>query len=139
MDTHTDCLLGGLPSVTLLGNREDWYRILGRLSKLRDPSYGPETAQFADLLAPLIRRFIASFDNPKAPEIVDYWNRIFTRGPLQSGPHIWSGWIAAFTFWDKEGKKIKRRKAGRSGQLVLDGVVYESITNEDLQPGFSIV
>lgn len=133
--------------MTLLGNREDYYRILGPLSKLRHPSCGPESAQFADLLTPIICRFISSFDDPKDPKIVDFWKCIFTRGPLQSGPRPWSGWISAFMFWGKEGKKVKRSSNSRamfSGlddvpPLVLDGVVYESVTDEDLAPGFSIV
>lgn len=83
----------GLPSVTLLGQKEDYELILHRLDKLR--SYGEEPTQFANLLTPIIKRFIRSFDDPKSEETLDFWNRIVTSWNMGSGADHYSGWITA--------------------------------------------
>jgi hypothetical protein len=52
----TNSLLCGIPSVTLLGDRGDWVRILKRLDML--PRLGSEPAQFCDLLKPVLGYFV---------------------------------------------------------------------------------
>ncbi|KAF2996987.1 hypothetical protein E8E14_000963 [Neopestalotiopsis sp. 37M] len=56
----------GIPSITLLGNKEDYELILARLEKFS--TYGEESATFRTLLEPVIRNFIRSFDEPEHAE-----------------------------------------------------------------------
>ena len=67
----------GIPSVTLLGEKGDYKLILRRLDKLRN--YGKEPNIFVDLLTPVLKRFIRSFEAPDADDVLDFWNRIFSR------------------------------------------------------------
>ena len=80
----------GLPSVTLMGEKSDYELILHRLEKLR--TYGEEPSQFADLLSAVVTRFIRSFEDPKNPDVLDFWNRIVSRWHLGSGMDYYSGW-----------------------------------------------
>ena len=52
----------GIPSITLLGERDDWVKIQRRLDKL--PQLGPEPEIFARLLRPVLEYFVRSFDSP---------------------------------------------------------------------------
>ncbi|KAI4252081.1 MAG: hypothetical protein L6R42_008116 [Xanthoria sp. 1 TBL-2021] len=128
------CIACGLPSVTLLGNKEDWALILSRLEKLKE--YGEEPTQFCNLLKPVVSRFVTSFDEPRSEETTGFWQRIahYSRGG--SGPSYYSGWITAFCFWDKDGRSMYRPV---SGALKLDGMVYHSIESDAVPPGYTSV
>jgi hypothetical protein len=70
----------GLPSVTLLGSKNDWQLILTRLEKIK--TWGQEPTQFHDLLKPVISRFVRTFDDPASAEIVESgskWCRSITK------------------------------------------------------------
>jgi hypothetical protein len=99
----------GIPSVTLLGTKEDWQNILSRLPKLA--SFGSEPAQFGILLTPVLEHFIASFDNPTSEETSSFWSRICHLRSFGSGSKELSGWITAFCFWDSKGKCLFERWA----------------------------
>lgn len=141
------CLLRcGLPSVTLLGTKADWELILSRLERLKE--YGEEPAQFYDLLKPILRRFVQSFEAPLAKDTINFWQRIAHFTPGGSGPSYYSGWITAFCFWDREGKSMYQlgknsylsRWAGEGpGELELDGVVYHWIDSNQVPPGYTSV
>ncbi|KAL8853146.1 MAG: hypothetical protein Q9221_002028 [Calogaya cf. arnoldii] len=132
------CILCGLPSVTLLGEREDWILILQRLEKLKE--YGQEPTQFCNLLKPVIRRFVGSFDHPTNKEITRFWQRIAHYETGGSGPDYYSGWITAFCFWDKDGKSMHRAyDSGDERTLKLDGMVYHSIESDAVPPGYTAV
>ncbi|KAI5300225.1 hypothetical protein KEM56_002625 [Ascosphaera pollenicola] len=51
-------LLCGLPAVTLLGEREDWVQLHGKLEKLKE--FGEETATWASLLDPPIHSSVGT-------------------------------------------------------------------------------
>lgn len=53
-------LMCGIPSVTLLGEREDWEKILDRLNILSE--FSDEPTIFAELLRPVLRNMVATFD-----------------------------------------------------------------------------
>jgi hypothetical protein len=74
--SYSCCTMCGLPSVTLLGEKADYELILRRLNKLR--SYGKEPNIFVDLLTPVLKRFVRSFEAPEAEDVLDFWNRIFS-------------------------------------------------------------
>ncbi|KAF7333295.1 hypothetical protein MSAN_02424600 [Mycena sanguinolenta] len=103
---YTVILFGcGIPRVTLEGEKSDWENILDRLEKLKE--YGLETTAWYHLLRPVISRFVGAFDDPTNPENVDFWQRVahFTPGGSGMG-NYYTGWISAFTVFDKEGRWI---------------------------------
>lgn len=139
-------LLCGLPSVTLLGKREDYEQILKKLGRLE--GFGDEPVQFAALLKPVLLRFILSFDDPSAPEVIDFWQRSVHHFRGGSGPTKYSGWITAFCFWDKDGNCLYEvnNDANRKGHadsdvtsLELDGVQYGVIQDSQVPSGYSKV
>ena len=81
-------LICGIPSVTLLGNKEDWTKIRSRLDMLQ--RLGSQPQSFASLLVPVLDYFIRSFDNPTAPEVLTFWNKIAHHSGGGSGPqYVW--------------------------------------------------
>ncbi|KJZ76108.1 hypothetical protein HIM_04564 [Hirsutella minnesotensis 3608] len=87
----------GLPSVTLLGARGEWEEIEGRLEKLAQ--YGSEPAQWAELLRPIIKHMLMTFDDLDSELVKQLWLQVAQQeGSEGSGQGIetLSGWIAAF-------------------------------------------
>lgn len=134
----------------MLGEKADWKIILKRLDKLK--TFGAEPTQFCALLRPVVSRFVKSFDDPTSKEVTDFWQRIAHFNAGGSGPSYYSGWIAAFCFWDKDGKPLLRNlsahheerddapwKDSRYPNLILDGAVYHQVDSSDVPEGFSSV
>ncbi|KAI0517558.1 hypothetical protein F5B22DRAFT_109765 [Xylaria bambusicola] len=95
----------GLPSVTLLGSRHDWEMLASQVNKLYD--YGEECAHWANLLQPIMRYMLRTFDEPDSQKVKDFWLRVaYQAGKEGSGIGIrtLSGWITAFTYFDENGK-----------------------------------
>ena len=136
----------GIPAVTLLGEREDWVDIQSRLEKLK--TLGAEPEVFGELLKPILRYFIETFDRPDSPGVKDFWSKIAhqTGG---SGPYHLSGWIAAFCFWDEERKCLYDGCAvppvslkafeGWAAGCELDGVFYHRVNTDDVPSGTASV
>ncbi|KAJ9620871.1 hypothetical protein H2203_007457 [Taxawa tesnikishii (nom. ined.)] len=140
--SYTCMLACGLPTVTLLGKKQDWQTILTRLEKLLD--FGEEPTAFVKLLRPIISRFVHSFDAPSSPETVDFWQRIVGVNNQMSGATIYSGWIVAFCFWDQDGKSLHKRYARSFSYtpeefLELDGILYHHVSEDDVPPGWTRV
>lgn len=139
----------GLPSVTLLGEREDWEKILARLGKINQ--LGAEAVQFATLLKPILVNFIASFDTPGDRKVVHFWNKIAHKTGGSDTP-ILSGWITAFCFWDLDGKSLYapegkapkgkmrlEQRDFRSPGCELDGTLYPRLSIDHIPVGFASV
>jgi hypothetical protein len=108
----------GIPSVTLLGEKRDWEMIQQRITKLRD--LGEEPKEFETFLGPIIRYFIRSFEDHDSAEVEDFWNNTIKRvGRYHNA--LLSGWITAFFFWDKKGKRMFKSPEGK---YLLDGIKY---------------
>ncbi|RMJ25517.1 hypothetical protein PHISP_03627 [Aspergillus sp. HF37] len=131
---YTMVLRCGIPSVTLLGQRDDWSTMLAKLDRI--PQLGAEPATFAQLLRPVLERFVASFDSPALPEVKDFWARCAHRYSGRSGPDYLSGWITAFCFWDADGRSLHHR--GQRG-CELDGVEFHLVDTKDIPSGFASV
>ncbi|KAH9899272.1 hypothetical protein C8Q73DRAFT_639425 [Cubamyces lactineus] len=88
----------GLPTMTLDGTRADWQGILDRLDRIHE--FGDEPSVWADMLRPILNRFIIAFDGQ-----IDtaFWQHIVYRQEVTSGEDNISGWITAFCVWDHEG------------------------------------
>jgi hypothetical protein len=135
------CIMCGIPSVTLLGEKSDWIDIRRRVDKLA--RFGKEPEQFSRLLAPVLDYFIRTFENVDDPKVVDFWSKVTHRYNGGSGPTWLSGWITAFCFWDAEGKLMYREPQPDlddsdpdEGGCNLDGTLYHRIDIEDIPNGY---
>jgi Domain of unknown function (DUF4419) len=79
----------GLPSVQLQGRKEDWEKMLGRLDRLK--SFGEEPTRWYELLKPVFKMFVKTFDAPESEEIKDFWQKIAHYSGGESGPTYLSG------------------------------------------------
>ena len=105
----------GFPSVTLLGEREDWVKLQGKLDKI--PQLGTEPTRFASLLQPVLGNFVSSFDQPESPVIKTFWNTCVKNVSLGSGSSLMTGWLTTFCFWDQDGKPIHQTRDLTSHRL----------------------
>ncbi|KAI0760349.1 hypothetical protein C8Q74DRAFT_1295615 [Fomes fomentarius] len=101
---YEDGITCGIPSVTLEGAKSDWEDIHRRLWRLYE--LGPEPSVWADMLRPILRRFVDAFDGK--PDI-EFWNHIAYRDGSICGQDSLSGWITAFCVWSSEGKWIPQK------------------------------
>ena len=131
------CLMCGIPQVTLEGTKNDWKQILSRLEKLKE--YGEDTTSWYHLLRPVISRFVDAYDDPNSPELRGFWNKVAHFEGLGSGPTYLSGWITAFCFFSEKGSRIAIAQKGTSDRLVLDGVSYPKIDDQNIPLGFAEV
>jgi hypothetical protein len=118
-------IICGLPSVTLLGEKEDWQKLLARLDRLTE--FGAEPEAYRTRLAPILKRFVQSFDAPDSAEIRKFWAQIVFasyEGMCGAAPLELSGWITGFLFWDTEGKPLTGLGKGGTKGFALDGVSY---------------
>ncbi|KAF2166254.1 hypothetical protein M409DRAFT_66756 [Zasmidium cellare ATCC 36951] len=136
----------GIPSVTLLGEREDWAKLVGKIGKLA--SLGDECAKFAELLEPVLVHFVETFDHPSSETVVDFWQRIAFKVGGGSGARFLSGWITAFCFWNEDGGCMYdrpmseynlRRVEGTRHGCELGGVRYHRVDTADIPPGWASV
>ncbi|GJJ78993.1 hypothetical protein EMPS_11352 [Entomortierella parvispora] len=128
----------GLPSVTLLGEREDWEKMLERIEKLKE--YGEETTLWYSLLKPVLTGFVNTFNHPEAKATKDFWQKIAHHKSGGSGPSYLSGWITAFCFFDNDGVSLYRPpSASKAGTLTLDGVAFHRVDTNDIPSGFAEV
>lgn len=143
---YTMSLLCGIPSVTLLGERDDWMSIVKKLEKLKQ--LGDEPARFAQLLRPVLNHFVASFDSPGSADVLDFWSRCAHKGSMGSGPDYLCGWISVFCFWDEDGKMLNREKIypassakfeGQNTELCLDDALSRRVDTEKVPSGFASV
>ncbi|KAI1822680.1 hypothetical protein F4861DRAFT_376595 [Xylaria intraflava] len=141
--SYTMMLTCGIPSVTLLGEKDDWLKIRQRLDKL--PELGSEPAKFASLLRPVLDYFIRSFDDPKDPEVLVFWSKIAHESPGGSGPSYLSGWITAFCFWAADGKPLYSPPQGdvdvdgwdpKKPGCDLGGTLFHRVDTEDIPDGY---
>ncbi|KAI1326992.1 hypothetical protein F5Y16DRAFT_372916 [Xylariaceae sp. FL0255] len=117
----------GIPTVTLLGERADWTDLATRVERLGE--YGDEPSLFRDLLRPIARGFVKTFDAPHDECVKNFWRQAIDHQHGSGMNHL-SGWITAFMVWDEQGKfRIKDRliegtknaaaKAEKAGHLEL--------------------
>ncbi|KAF9888674.1 hypothetical protein FE257_008432 [Aspergillus nanangensis] len=95
----------GIPTVTLLGERNDWALLESKVDTIFS-RFGKEPGEFAALLRPVLRRFVASFDNSRGADVLRFWRTCVHHRPGQSSPDTLSGWITAFCFWDYKGRRL---------------------------------
>ncbi|KAF9872596.1 hypothetical protein CkaCkLH20_10093 [Colletotrichum karsti] len=74
----------GFPSVTLLGEREDWVKMLDGLEILS--SLSDETVEWTACLSKVLEYMVASFDRPHDEDVKSFWMRaVYESGQRGSG------------------------------------------------------
>ncbi|CZR69425.1 uncharacterized protein PAC_19325 [Phialocephala subalpina] len=70
--------------------------------------YSAEPEQWGKLLIPIVSRFSVSFYLLKSQETKDFWLRACHSAKRDDSGDVesLSGWLTAFCFWDKYGKRI---------------------------------
>ena len=95
--------LCGIPRITLEGTHGDWEELVRRGDRLAE--YGDECVLWHRMLMAVLRRFVATFDDPqlKKAETRTFWeNMIQYNDPGSGRPYI-TGWLTAFCMFDEEG------------------------------------
>jgi Domain of unknown function (DUF4419) len=134
----------GIPTVTLLGEKEDWVKIRQRIDFL--PRLGKQPKAFAKLLTVILDYFVKSFEEPSAPDVLEFWSKIAERSG-GSGINYLSGWITAFCFWGEDGScqynsgSISDRMMPnlRDESAQIDGVKFQRIDISKIPGGFASV
>ncbi|KAM7208217.1 protein of unknown function (DUF4419) domain containing protein [Naviculisporaceae sp. PSN 640] len=130
------CETCGIPSVTLLGVREDWVDLAQRIDKIKDLAH-EEVAVFHGLMVPLARHFVKTFDEPLSQDTLAFWRTIASRERprygMSGGPNeLLTGWIASFCFWTEEGKLNRFQRLYEDSVVQVDAVKYWAIDPEDV-------
>ncbi|PTB79817.1 hypothetical protein M440DRAFT_1437012 [Trichoderma longibrachiatum ATCC 18648] len=96
----------GFPSVTLLGVRADWVKLLEKVAKIA--TYGGDLAVWSRLLTKVVEKMIKTFDEPESQTTKDFWTRAVHHAGRDGSLEIetLSGWITAFCRWDEKGENI---------------------------------
>lgn len=104
---HLTC---GVPSITLEGTVQDWKNIYERLGKLKDYNL----QEWQGMLEPILREFINAKEGKTN---LDFWQRMVHYKPGGSGPSYVSGWITAFSVFDKDGNWQGKGKSNGASPL----------------------
>lgn len=128
-------LICGLPSVTLLGEKEDWVEIRRRLNKIS--VLGKEPEEFAERLKVVLDWFIRSFDDPEDELVKSFWAHIVSDEQNGSGSNSFSGWITAFCYWSEGGKPIAG--VGDERGLLWQGTKFHQMDMKKIPAGSASV
>ncbi|KAH7106192.1 hypothetical protein BKA62DRAFT_668879 [Auriculariales sp. MPI-PUGE-AT-0066] len=128
--------LCGVPRVTLEGTREDWEEIVRRADKIAE--YGDECVLWHRMLAPILRGFVATFEDPalQNAETRKFWENMVQYDSPGSGIPYISGWVTAFCSFDGEGKW---NHDDISSPPMMDGVSYPEVDIDSIPPGYVTV
>ncbi|ENH71712.1 hypothetical protein FOC1_g10003956 [Fusarium oxysporum f. sp. cubense race 1] len=142
----------GIPSVTLLGEREDWVKLGEKVEMLKE--FGDEAAGFAERLRPIMKRFVSSWDVDTEGGEGDGERRLFWEQIVRAkkkwscgeGASEWdvSGWITGFMHWDRDGKVEEEKKEEvqigifpNDWSITIDGQSYVPCTLSDISIGYA--
>lgn len=103
----------GIPSVTLLGELDDWIEIAQRCaSHLATGKFGEGPMRwYSRILRPILGGFIESYRDPGGRDAKRFWKGIVDRYvPDGSGKVAYSGWITGFCYWDENGECLHKGK-----------------------------
>jgi hypothetical protein len=84
----------GFPSITLLGQKEDWVNLEEKLERL--PSFGDEVGEWYKLLKPVLGRFVGTFEDPESEETKEFWTKFAHYWSNGSGNNYLSGQFAGY-------------------------------------------
>ena len=133
----------GLPSITLLGTKADWERLLAKTDRLTD--FGKELSQYKSRLRPILTRLVDTFEDPYHPETKAFWDQFVHakikhdnqcgKPPLE---YSITSWIMGLFYWNSRGEPDRKFLGlyAQPGVVVLDGIRYGQCFLEDLPVGY---
>ena len=123
---------GGIPSVTLLGEKADWEGLLPLLEEHDIPTR-TDMRVFRNALRPVFRYFLKSFDDPEDSDVVSFWECMWYHQDGGLTPQ--EGWLTAFSRWNQDGilNVLNNEKAAKahglySGNFDKIGAGYRVLT-----------
>ncbi|RPA74360.1 hypothetical protein BJ508DRAFT_418653 [Ascobolus immersus RN42] len=128
----------GIPSVTLLGCKEDYEDILRRIDYFEKFDHDDLTHWAGMLNATVQKAFVDAFDSEKKDSVVNAWSKVCSYRGGGSGPTYLSGWLSAFTFFGNEGVPVMRGYGGKNDPQRKDLEDYEE-DDEDLTEGTGLL
>jgi len=92
----------GLPSVTLLGNLQDWQKLRKKADKLLEFKIKKDSniEKWHKMLTSILDQFVLTKQGKGDPK---WWNRIVSHHGGGSGPSFISGWASVFTCFSDRG------------------------------------
>ncbi len=125
-EVHTRC---GIPEITLLGTSEDWHKLTGKVSCLRE--YGLDW-WLAELLPVLNQIYVASTGNIDK----NFWQSVYKYNSMSGGAAV-TGWINTLFPYDNLGKKnsVIMRKTGL--KVSSEGYAYDGAGLDSFPSGLS--
>ena len=145
---YSSDVICGIPSITLLGAKTDWQRLLDKIERLDD--FGDEPKAYATRLRPILSRIVRTFDDPTAIEAREFWDQMVQakvkHGSCGEPPIQYnvSGWILGLFYWNSTGSINERFSKGwgeyvNPGALQYDDVRYGEVPLETLPLGYAKV
>ena len=142
----TGGIICGIPSITILGKKADWQRLVDKITCLKD--FGRELEEYASRLRPVLTRIVGTFDRPHDAEIKSFWDQMVQakirhsnvcgQPPIQ---YMVSGWILALFYWNETGWRSYKLTGGGTTkpgeELAYDGIRYGETALEDLPLGYA--
>lgn len=109
----------GIPSVTLLGEADDWIEIAARCAdRLGSGGFGEGARTWYRVLEPVLDGFIETFRNPDGRAADKFWKGVCDKHkPNGSGAVTYSGWITALCYWDEKGNCLHMPSAPGGTEL----------------------
>ncbi|QIW95295.1 hypothetical protein AMS68_000813 [Peltaster fructicola] len=144
---YTMGIICGIPSITLLGTKQDWERLQDKVERIS--SFGKGAEQYRDRLRPIMKRIVASFDSPAAPTTRAFWDEMVQAKQYHSDlcgdpptQYFVSGWILGFFYWDDNeevNRELSQGHAWRTTQATLeyDGIRYGELPLEEIPQGYA--
>lgn len=140
----------GIPSVTLLGQKEDYEDMMERVQMIKDGGYGSEAEEFGHMAERVLSGFLVTFENPNGEEAKSFlrcmiWNagrgwehECDGRDEEDLEKRGWyQGWITVFCYWDETGEvKLHWNEAGLpevDGSKIPGGFTQIPVVLEDVE------
>ncbi|KAJ8481901.1 hypothetical protein ONZ51_g5696 [Trametes cubensis] len=127
---YTMDIVCGIPYVTLEGTKADWEKLVKRLNRLYE--MGDEPSVWAEMLRPILRRFVSAFDGE--PD-VQFWEHVLLHQQEMCGQDDITGWLTAFCVWDHRGKW----KAGKLPETIPRLIPEKTVSKSGLRGRLSKV
>ena len=148
--TYQRGFFGGIPRVTLEGQRDDWVHILDKIEKLKE--FGPQTTAWYRLLCPILSRFVDAFQESNSAENLEFWSKVANFERFGDDERQLSGWITAFMVFDEEGRwkgdynvRFALSRNARlltvqyifQSDLILGGITYPRLDGAEILAGYA--
>jgi len=127
----------GIPSVTVLGEKQDYEDILARVQTIKNGGYGGEAMEFGHMVSVVLSGFLLTFEDPEGDESRSFmrqmiWNagRGFEGndcvgdagdGATPEKRGWYNGWITTFCYWDETGT-VQLRWGEETGFPEMNGM-----------------